>query len=530
MKIALVTFLSVMATIPVQAFETSRFVSESSALEHVYDGGWEFFVGGGIATFDCNGDGREDLFMAGGENPASLYKNISPTGGEIRFEKVEGDLSKMTQVSGAYPLDIDNDGHMDLVVLRVGENKLLKGKGRCQFEDATVAWNVQGEDDWTTAFSARWDKGAKWPTLFFGNYVDRTAPGSPFGTCADNQLWRPSPQGGYTTAQVLSPSYCTLSALFSDWNRNGVQDLRLTNDRQYYRGGQEQMWQVDAHAKATLYGRREGWRKLSIWGMGIASADVTGDGYPDYMLASMGDSKLRVLTKGSDKPVFGDQAGKRGMTAHRPYAGGDILPSTSWHPDFKDVNNDGFVDLFISKGNVEAMKDFAAKDPNTLLMGKVDGSFVESGEPAGIMTYAKARGASLADFNLDGLPDLIVVNRHTNAEVWRNVGLGTDQRPVPMGNWLQLKLLQDGDNRNGVGAWVEVRIGNKTINREVTIGGGHASGYHGWLHFGVGTAERARVRVRWPDGVWGPWVRLYTNQFARIVRGKAEAQPWLPPG
>ena len=243
----------------------------------------------------------------------------------------------------------------------------------------------------------------------------------------------------------------------------------------------------------------------------------------------MGDNKLRVLTEGKDRPVYGDQAGERGMTAHRPQTGGDILPSTGWHPEFKDVNNDGAMDLFITKGNVEAMKDFAARDPNTLLMGRADGGFIEIGEQAGIVTYAKARGASLADFNLDGLPDLVVVNRGEPVEVWRNLGAGSAERPVPIGNWLHLKLRQDGGNRHAVGAWIEVRVGARTLMREVTVGGGHGSGHHGWLHFGVGTAERARVRVRWPDGEWGPWVRLYTNQFARLGRGDTDAQPWLPP-
>jgi len=512
-----------------QAYEAPRYVAEQSGIDHVYDGGWEFFVGGGVATFDCDADGLEDVYLAGGTNPGALYRNISQVGGALRFDRVDAAPLNLENATGAYPLDIDGDGILDLVVLRVGENKLFKGLGGCRFEAANEAWSYQGGKDWTTAFTARWEKGANWPTLFFGNYVDREAPGTPFGTCATNRLWRPKTGVGFAESMALEPSYCTLSALFSDWNRDGVPDLRLTNDRQYYRGGQEQLWKMSADGKPSLYDRKDGWRKLTIWGMGIASHDVTGDGYPDYLLTSMGDNKLRVLTKGTEAPVFGDEAGKRGMTAHRPYSGGDIQPSTAWHPEFKDINNDGEMDLFIAKGNVEAMDGFASKDPNNLLMGKADGSFVEVGEEAGIVTYSKARGASLADFNLDGLRDLLVVNRQQPAEVWRNVGLGTASRPVPMGNWLQLKLRQDGGNRHAIGAWIEVRVGTRTLTREVTVGGGHASGRHGWLHFGVGTAERARVRVRWPDGEWGPWVRVYTNQFARLTRAAAQAQPWLPP-
>ena len=263
--------------------------------------------------------------------------------------------------------------------------------------------------------------------------------------------------------------------------------------------------------------------------MGIASHDVNDDVYPDYVLTSMGDNKLRMLAAGAQQPTYGDAARKHGVTAHQPYAGGDFLPSTAWHTEFQDVNNDGFIDLFIAKGNVEAMKGFAARDPNNLLMGGPDGRFVEVGEAAGIVTFASARGASLADFNLDGLPDIVVVNRKANVEVWRNVGRGTAERPVPMGNWLQLKLQQDGGNRHAIGAWIEIRVGARTLRKEVTVGGGHAGDRSGWIHFGVGTAERARVRIQWPGGEWGDWIQLYTNQFARIARGTAHAELWLPP-
>jgi hypothetical protein len=264
--------------------------------------------------------------------------------------------------------------------------------------------------------------------------------------------------------------------------------------------------------------------------MGIASYDLTGDGLPEVYLTSQGDNKLQSLANGADQPNYTDIALDTGANAHRPFTGDDtMLPSTAWHAEFQDVNNDGFIDLFISKGNVEAMTDFAARDPNNLLLGKPDGTFDDCGEEAGIVTYSISRGASLADFNLDGLPDLLVVNRKENVDVWRNVGRGTPEHPVAMGNWLQLSLRQDGGNRDAIGAWIEVRIGTRTLRREVTVGGGHASGEAGWIHFGVGTSERAKVRVQWPDGEWGPWRNVYTNQFARIVRGENHPQLWLPP-
>lgn len=510
-----------------------RFVEETAqaGLLHVYDGDWEFFVGGGVAVFDCNADGRPDLFFAGGQNPASLYRNESAVDGALRFSRLHDPAVELTAVSGAYPLDIDGDGIVDLAVLRVGENVLLRGRGDCRFERANDLWGFAGGDAWTTAFSARWEAGHDWPTLAVGNYVDRSQPGAPFGTCHDNLLYRPAKGARrFDAPSALAPGYCTLSILFSDWNRSSHADLLVTNDRQYYRGGEDQLWRILPGKAPTLYGRADGWQKLEIWGMGIASYDVTGDGYPEYFLTSMADNKLRGLADGPGRPVYTDLARARGVTAHRPFTGGDTRPSTAWHAEFCDVNNDGFIDLFIAKGNVEAMEEAAQRDPSDLLLGQPDGQFVEAAEAAGVLNFARARGAALADFNLDGLPDLVLVNRRENVKLWRNVGRGSAGRPRPLGGWIGLKLQQPGGNRDAVGAWVEVQAGDRTSRRELSVGGGHAGGQLGWIHFGLGTAREAVVRVQWPDGEWGPPIRVRANRFAVLERGKSEAVPWLPGG
>ena len=106
-----------------------------------YDGAWEFFVGGGTAIFDCNGDRRPDLFIAGGKNRAQLFENQSPTAGALKFNSVGSGLSdkQAGNVLGAYPLDFNNDDILDLVLLRLGENLLLEGKGDCKFEVANRA-------------------------------------------------------------------------------------------------------------------------------------------------------------------------------------------------------------------------------------------------------------------------------------------------------------------------------------------------------------------------------------------------------
>ncbi len=303
----------------------------------------------------------------------------------MAFEKAPGlDITKAT---GAYPLDVDGDGNIDLAILRLGENHLMRGRGDCTFEKANRAWNYDGGRAWTTGFSATWEAGAPFPTLAFVNYIDRTAPGSPWGTCEANVLARPGKGDApnYANPQLLDPGHCALSALFTDWNNSGEPALRITNDRQYYRGGEEQLWRVPPDRPARPYRSADGWQRLQIWGMGIAEHDLNGDGRPAYALTSMGDTKLQVLDDEAeeDRPVYRDTAFDKGATAHRPYTGEDGKPSTGWHAQFADFNNDARTDLFIAKGNVEAMPDFAAFDPDNLLLGTLDGAFHEAGNAVG---------------------------------------------------------------------------------------------------------------------------------------------------
>ena len=517
---------------PPAAYHPPLFVEESAAagIDHVYDGDLTFFVGGGVAVFDCNDDGRQDLFFAGGTRPAALYQNESPIGGELRFVLASEPTTELNRVTGAYPLDIDGDGQVDLAVLRLGGNVLLRGLGDCRFEHANEAWGFDGGDRWTVAFSAKWEGNAQWPTLAFGNYVALTEDGRQTNTCSDNVLVRPGAVGpGFADPIPLSPGWCTLSILFSDWDRSGRGDLRMTNDRHYYLGGEEQLWRVAEGEPPRLYTREEGWQTMRIWGMGIASYDLTGDGLPEVFLTSQGDNKLQTLVDGAAEPNYVDIALDRGANAHRPFAGEDtVLPSTAWHAEFQDVNNDGYVDLFISKGNVESMVEFAQSDPSNLLLGQPDGTFLESAEAAGIVSFARGRGAALADFNLDGMLDLVEVNRRENVKLWRSVGAGAAGQPAPIGNWIAVQLEQAGPNRDAIGSWIEVKMGERTSQREVTVGGGHAGGQLGWIHFGLGDADRAEIRVQWPDGESGPWLAVDPNQFLIVERGASEARPWIP--
>ena len=516
-----------------------RFIEETdlAGLQSRFEGEGEFMVGGGVATFDCDGDGLPEVYVTAGVNKAKFYRNRSTRGGPLKLVEERSGL-ELTSAIGAYPLDVDGDGNTDLVVLRVGEVQVFRGLGNCKFERASDTWKLRTGNGWHTAFAATWERGAAWPTLAIGTYVDRSKPEFPWGSCTPGLLIRPAASGpGFAEPLPLVPGHCALSMLFSDWNRSGEPALRVSNDREYYKGGQEQLWKLPPAKPPVLYTEAEGWKPLQIWGMGIASHDLDGDDFPEVFLTSMSDNKLQVLQSGAApqtqpmqpmQPTYGDVAYKRGVTAHRPYVGGDIHPSTAWHAQFADVNHDGLTDLFIVKGNVSTMPDFATLDPNDLLLQQPDGHFVEVGQQAGIASFKRGRGGMLVDLNGDGLLDMLVVNRWDKAQLWRNVGAGTADKPLPMGHWLQLRLKQPGANRDAIGAWVEVDLGGRIVREELTVGGGHASGNLGWMHFGLGTATRVKLRVQWPFAEWGPWQEVAADAFYLVDKERG-ASAWKAP-
>ena len=517
---------------PTTALGPPHFVDEtaSAGIAHTYDGGAAFSTGGGVAVLDCDGDGKPDVYLAGGANPASLYRNDSPVGGALRFTPVPDPATDLTDVAGAYPIDVDGDGTVDLAVLRAGENVMLRGLGGCRFERANETWGIGGGAGQTTAFSATWEGANALPTLAFGDYLKLDATGAPTLDCDTSSLVRPDASGArYGPAAALAPGYCALSMLFSDWDGSGRRDLRVANDRNYYTDGSDQLWRVGPGEAPRLYTAADGWVPLQIMGMGIAGYDVTGDGLPDYFLTSQGDDKLQTLTSGPAQPTYRDIALKRGVTAARPATGGDVLPSTSWHPEFRDVNDDGFIDLLVTKGNVDAQPGYATRDPSDLFLGQPDGTFVEGADAAGIVDFDRGRGAALADFNLDGQLDLVESFLGTPTKVWRNVGSGDATKPVAMGHWLAIRPSEPGGNRDAIGATVEVQVGEATRRREMTVGGGHAGGQLGWTHVGLGPATQAKVRITWPDGEQGSWLPVAADTFVTIERGATAATPWKPP-
>jgi hypothetical protein len=137
-----------------------------------------------------------DLFLAGGASAAGFFVNQSATGGALSFRQMAMDLrpEDLNKVLGAYPLDIDNDRHTDLVLLRLGRNIVLKGGPDCQFRKGKQGLWIDGGRAWSTGMSAIWEGENRFPTIAIGNYVDRSAPAHPLVPASPMRCSDPVPE------------------------------------------------------------------------------------------------------------------------------------------------------------------------------------------------------------------------------------------------------------------------------------------------------------------------------------------------
>ena len=283
--------------------------------------------------------------------------------------------------------------------------------------------------------------------------------------------------------------------LFSDWDGSGRRDLRISNDRHYYDDdvGGEQLWRFEPGEAPRAVHRRRWLGAVRLWGMGIASYDVTGDGYPEVYLTSQGANTLQTLAGGPaqpDLPRPRPRARRRRRRARSSAA--TRCPSTAWHPEFQDVNNDGLMDLFVSQGQRRrASRTTRRRTRTTCSSARPTGCSPRAPRPLASCRFDKGRGAALADLNLDGLLDLVVVNLRAPARLWRNVGTGSADAPAPMGDWLAVRLEPTGARTAMRSARsVETRTPDRSSRREIVVGGGHGGGQLGWTHVGLGDADR----------------------------------------
>jgi hypothetical protein len=498
------------------------------------------YVCAGLALFDYDGDGDEDVYFLNGaplrgtmaETPPgnALFRND----GGLKFTDVTEDAGVRDTGFGLGVAagDYDNDGDLDLYLNNYGRNVLYQNNGNGTFTDVTRKAGVgNGNRVGAGASFLDIDKDGDLD-LFVANYVkfsyDSHAPRATrgFPTYPSPMEYAPDPDtlyrndGSGTFTDVSEESGISASAgwgmgsVCGDFDNDGDTDIFVSNDV-----AANFLYRNDGSGKFESAGLMAGvaydFRGNAQGSMAAVCGDYNNDGWLDIYATSY-QQELAVLYKNLRDGFFQD-------VTLVSQAGAATLGKVTWGADFADFDNDGNRDIFVACGhlddNVERFDDTSSyHQQNILLVNKGDGKFAnisdDSGE--GLKVKLSSRGAGLDDLDNDGDIDVVILNSRREPTILRNDSTNEN-------HWLQIRLRGVKTNRDGVGARVKVTAGGLTQVDEVHSGRGYQSHYGTRLHFGLGKRDRIdRIEVRWIGGGTDVIENIRAGQLVTITEGSSE--------
>ena len=512
------------------------FVHQSSATSNKY---LVETMGGGVALFDYDNDGRLDVFFTNGakiDDPLPVGKRPDKSDAKYwnrLYRQTQGgtfvDVTEKAGLSGMpqnyYGMgvavgDYDNDGFEDLYVTNFGGNTLYHNNGDGTFTDVTGRAGV-GASGWSASagfFDA--DNDGKLD-LFVTRYVDWTfetnrycgekKPGYRAYCHPDNYagvaniLYHNNGDGTFTDvstkAGIANPNGKGLGVAFADYDRDGYMDIYVANDSVQsflYRNNHDGTFSEEGLVAGV--GFNEDGKTFA--GMGVDFADYDNDGQPDIVVTDLSNERYKLFHQNADGS-FRDATNTSGL-------GGLTLLYSGWSTRFMDYDNDGWKDLFVAQGHV--MDTIEKTSPNLtyqqppLLLRNESGRFsrVEPGD-AFTETWA-GRGAAFGDLDNDGDVDVVLSNVGQKAVVLRNDGGNRN-------NWLAIQTVGTTSNRDGIGCLVKV-VSASGLSQSFTVNTavGYLSASDKRLLVGLGSDATAKlVEIRWPSGI----VQRFENVAAR---------------
>ena len=502
-------------------------VTEAAGIDFVHENGafGEKYLpetmGSGVAFFDADGDGDQDLFFVNSrrwpghrtepEPTAALYRNR----GDGTFEDATAGsgLDVPLYGMGVAIADYDADGDQDLYLTVLGPNRLLENTGGGRFREASHAASVAdaGFSSVATWLDADGDGDLD---LFLLNYVEWSieedifcaldgvnksycTPESYNGASA--VLYRNDGAEGFTDvtreAGLFNPRGKGLGVAVLDFDDDGLFDLAVANDTQpnyLYRnlgGGRFE----DAGVLSGIAFAENG---AARGAMGIDASDYDGDGMPDLVIGNF-SNEMVSLYHNEGVGFFIDQAPVSEI-------GRNSLLTLAFGAFFFDYDLDGRQDIFVANGHVE--NDIAAVQQRVsyrqaphLFRNRGDGGFdeVTTASPD-LARPMVARGAAFGDIDGDGDPDLAVSENGGPARLFRNDG-------GERNGWVGFRLRGGNSNRDGIGAKITVAIEDAGMTRSETRVVKSATGYASQnqleVVFGLGSGGRAvSAAVLWPSG------------------------------
>jgi enediyne biosynthesis protein E4 len=488
-------------------------------------------MGPGVCLFDYDGDGDDDLYFTNGTYwPGHEKKGPGPTpklyrnDGAFRFVDVtaEAGLDAPFYGMGATAADVDGDGDQDLFVAGVGGYRLYRNDGgrfvECSAEAGVVppTWaDEDGEEHGCFATSCAWfdADGDRRPDLFVAHYVRWSKKTDVFATIDGKNKSYAEPDkyagescrlfrnlGGFrfedvtAKAGVENPAGKSLGVCVLDFDEDGDMDVAVANDKQpnyLYRNRGDGTFENIAEAAAVAYAADGRVRA----GMGVDSGYVNGiEGRCSIAIGNFSAEPVTIYERRTKSAEF---------FVRTEDVLGVSLATTTWLTFgllFADVDLDGRDDLVIANGHLEpsiqkVRKEVPYEQPLQYLRNGAAGRFVELTDRLGPDFGRPRVGRALAvsDLDRDGALDFVLTVNGGKPAVLRCVRND--------GKALRVRVRGKAPGTDALGAAIKVEIGDRILRRAVRTGSSYLACSEKTATFGLGKAAAAdRITVTFPGG------------------------------
>ena len=496
-------------------------------------------MAGGVAVFDYNGDGRPDIFFTNGADIATLQKSSPKYYNRLFRNNGDGTFTDVTEQAGLKGTgfdvgvaigDYNNDGHPDIFIAGVHGNTLYRNNGNGTFTNVT---RIAGLDKWNDPeHGPLWAVAAAWVDvnndglldLFVVNYLQWTYSNIPKCTIEGvAEYCHPRYYKGLPNQLFLNQGDGTFRDVSKEWglrdhigkgmgvgvadyDLDGKPDLFVTNDAEYAFLFHNLGNKFEEAAFQTNVALAEDAAFIS--GMGTDFRDVNNDGSPDIVYVAL-KSQTFPLYLNTGKGDFTEATAPSGMRSLS-------MGMSGFGPAFYDFDNDGWKDLFVTRGQVTSVwpPGYKFAEPNVVFRnlgssGKWQSLTAEAGFTEA--TAARHRGCAFGDFEGNGRIDIVATSLDQNAELWMNRSQNT-------GHWLDVALQGSKSNRDGIGARIKIVTNAGTQYNHQTSSVCYASSTLGPVHFGLGADTRANVvEVHWPSGIVQTLENVHADQVLKVT-------------